>query len=181
MEDDPSPVSLLTNHMFFHSGQQCSGSPQYTTFLYLQEKKLHWTGRQTDLANQLLNPTSHMHVIPVKCISSMFSNVVILTRRHHHRETPYLRGQISSGVARVQWLLGHLVGISPPHSRRVWGHGGPENFEILGALRCILGPSEAYYLALAWRPSQPFKSGHDLSACWHPHSQKTRKEYVAFL
>ena len=31
-----------------------------------------------------------------------------------------------SGVARVQQLPGHLVGVSPPHSRGVWGHAPPE-------------------------------------------------------
>ena len=28
-----------------------------------------------------------------------------------------------NGEARVQWLPGHLMGVSPPHSREVWWHG----------------------------------------------------------
>ena len=38
------------------------------------------------------------------------------------------KNRTHSGVARVQQLPGHLVGVSPPHSRGVWGHALPENF-----------------------------------------------------
>jgi hypothetical protein len=34
---------------------------------------------------------------------------------------------------------------APP--RGVWGHAPPENFEILGALRCILEAPEAVFIA----------------------------------
>ena len=68
-------------------------------------------------------------------------------------------------------LPGHLVGVSPPHSRGVWGHAPPENFEILGALRCILGPSEAYYLALACQRKFIFSTKFHLDLD-QPHPMK---------
>ena len=47
----------------------------------------------------------------------------------------------TSGVARVQQLPGHLVGVSPPDSRGVWGHA-PQKF--LGNFRCSEVHSEAF-------------------------------------
>ena len=47
----------------------------------------------------------------------------------------------------------------------------PENLEILGALWCILGPSEAYYLALACQRKFIFSTKFHLDLD-QPHPMK---------